>query len=370
MSVILHRKILCILQLPPPLHGASIMNSYVIKSDLIRRNYNIDFINLHFAKSIEELDKFTFQKIIKAFYYGFEIVRSVIIKKPDLLYFNLTPIGFAFYRDAIYVFLLKVLKRRIALHLHSKGIKNNSENCFFKKYFYKRVFKNTYVICLSKNLTDEIAEVYKSKPFIVPNGIQLQSQSDDMNHRSNRLIPGILFLSHFLRSKGILVLIEALGILKSQGYLFNARFIGAPADLSIEILENEITKEDLTEAVKIIGPLYGDKKNLEFKNADIFVFPSFNDAYPLVILEAMQFSLPVVSTFEGSIPEIVIPGETGFLVETRNAKMLAEKTAILLNDKDLRIKMGINGYKRYLNNFTLNHFENNMNRTFQTILGI
>ena len=52
----------------------------------------------------------------------------------------------------------------------------------------------------------------------------------------------------------------------------------------------------------------------------------------------MQFSLPVISTFEGGIPEIVIDGETGFLVETQNAKMLSEKIAILLKDKDLRLK--------------------------------
>ena len=84
----------------------------------------------------------------------------------------------------------------------------------------------------------------------------------------------------------------------------------------------------------------------------------------------MQFSLPVISTYEGGIPEIVIHNETGFLVSTKNADMLADKIAILLKDKDLRIEMGGKGYERFLNNYTLNHFENNMNRTFQTILGI
>ena len=84
----------------------------------------------------------------------------------------------------------------------------------------------------------------------------------------------------------------------------------------------------------------------------------------------MQFSLPVISTYEGGIPEIVIDNETGFLVETKNADMLADKIAILLKDKDLRIEMGKKGYKRFMNNYSLNHFENNMNRTFHTILDI
>jgi glycosyltransferase involved in cell wall biosynthesis len=84
----------------------------------------------------------------------------------------------------------------------------------------------------------------------------------------------------------------------------------------------------------------------------------------------MQFGLPVISTFEGSIPDIVINNETGFLVETQNAQMLAEKIAILLKDKDLRIEMGKKGYERFINNYTLNHFENSMNKTFWKILGI
>ena len=82
----------------------------------------------------------------------------------------------------------------------------------------------------------------------------------------------------------------------------------------------------------------------------------------------MQFGLPVISTFEGSIPEIVINNETGFLVESQNAQMLADKIAILLKDKNLRIEMGKKGYERFINNYTLNHFENSMNNIFQTIL--
>lgn len=363
------KKILFLGQFPPPVHGASIMNSYVINSEVIRSNFNIDFVNLQFAKSIKELGKFSFLKVFKAFFYGFKIVKRVITQRPDLVYFNLTPTGFAFYRDAFYVFLLKLLRRKIVFHLHSKGIKKNANKSFLKKYLYTWVFKNTHVICVSKSLTDDIAEVYKSTPFIVPNGIQVRPQSNEMKHHLNGSIPQILYLSHYLRNKGILVLIEAMGILNNQGYLFNARLIGPPADLTIEFLENIITNQNLTEVVKVIGPLYGEDKFLEFQKADIFVFPTYNDVFGLVNLEAMQYSLPVISTFEGGIPEIVIDGETGFLVETQNAQMLAEKIAILLKDKDLRIKMGMKGYIRFLNNFTLNHFENNMNRTFQAILG-
>ena len=53
----------------------------------------------------------------------------------------------------------------------------------------------------------------------------------------NDSVPTIMYLSHYLRSKGVLVLIEALAILRERGCLFNARLIGPPADLSIKDLE-------------------------------------------------------------------------------------------------------------------------------------
>ncbi len=111
-----------------------------------------------------------------------------------------------------------------------------------------------------------------------------------------------------------------------------------------------------------------EKKISELQKADIFVFPTFNEAFPLVLLEASQFSLPVISTFEGGIPDIVVDGKTGFLVKSQNPEMLAEKISILLNNSNLRIEMGRNAYERFINNFTIDIFEKNMLKTFNSIL--
>ena len=60
----------------------------------------------------------------------------------------------------------------------------------------------------------------------------------------------------------------------------------------------------------------------------------------------MQFSLPVVSTFEGGIPDIVENGKTGFLVKQEDVEALAEKLEILINNPRLREQMGQHGRKR------------------------
>ena len=82
----------------------------------------------------------------------------------------------------------------------------------------------------------------------------------------------------------------------------------------------------------------------------------------------MQFGLPVVSTFEGGIPDMVIDNETAVLVESQNLPILVDKIAYLLDDKTRRIEMGKRGYERYVNNFTLDQFITNINKAFHEIL--
>lgn len=363
------RKILCIMQLPPPIHGASLMNSYLSKSDIINTNFNIEIVNLQFSSSQANIEKFSFLKVFKSFYYAAVILNKAIIFKPDLAYFTLSSSGYGFYRDTFYVIILKLCKLKILFHLHGKGIKNEAEKNLLKSKIYKFVFKNTEVICLTRGLTEDIKSVCSSLPYIVPCGIPIHSKSNQEINKTNKVVQ-ILYLSNYIENKGILKLIDALKLLKDQGIIFNAKLVGAPTDLTNETIENYIKKRKLENYVFAIGPKYGEDKYNELLASDIFAFPTFypKEAFPLVNLEAMQFSLPVISTNEGGISEAVINEVTGFVVEPRNVQQLADKLRILIENKNLRVEMGMNGRDRFLKHFTIQHYEHNIKNVFDTIL--
>ena len=362
-------KVLYIVQLPPPVHGVSAMNKYVVNSAVINEQFFTRVIELKFSKSNHELEKVSFQKFIRLLVHGFRIFKTMWKFRPGLVYFTLMPTGFGFYRDALYVFLLKLFSPTLVLHLHGKGIQRQIAGSRLKRWLYRKVFHKTEVICLSTTLAADVAEIYNGSPHIVPNGIPLQAaMTSPSEEKTPEKVPQLLFLSNYIENKGVLVFLQALAILKEKGYRFSARLVGAPAHFSIETMNRFLAQYELTDMAEIVGPRYDKEKYEEFRKADIFVFPTYNDAFPLVILEAMQFSLPVVSTDEGGIPDIVHNNETGFLVERRNPQMLAQKIAVLLENRERQREMGQEGYERFVSHFTLEHFERNLKSTLTAIL--
>ena len=122
--------------------------------------------------------------------------------------------------------------------------------------------------------------------------------------------------------------------------------------------------------VNYLGPKYGDEKNFFFSNADIFVFPTyyFNECFPLVLLEAMQYKLPIITSCEGGIPDIVTNGENGFVCKTNDVDTTADAIEKLLKDSGLRTQMGENGYKLFKEHFTLEVFNKNITKIFKDIV--
>ena len=80
----------------------------------------------------------------------------------------------------------------------------------------------------------------------------------------------------------------------------------------------------------------------------------------MVLLEAMEQSLPCISTNEGGIPGIIEEGKTGFIVEKHSPQQLAEKIEYLIDHPMICAEMGKAGKEKFQREFTLEKFENRM----------
>jgi len=307
-------------------------------------------------------------KVFSILNYHIKLLKKLIIFKPNVVYFQISPLGIAFIRDCTYVFWLKIFRLHTVYHLHGKGIKEASNNSSIMRWLYRWAFNGTSVICLSNLLVDDISTVYSGVPYIVNNGIKKNTDSFEKNY-GNKEIVNVLFLSNLIFSKGIVVLLDSLLLLDIQySNKIRVKIVGEEAELSAIMLNEEIRKRGLSNFIAYIGPKYGDEKTKIYQKTDILIYPTLNDVWGLVLLEAMQFGIPVIASVEGAIPEIVDDGVTGFLVEKNQPDLIAEKLKILIENNQLRKEMGIAARKKFLEKYTLEIFEQNMVNVFQNII--
>ena len=189
---------------------------------------------------------------------------------------------------------------------------------------------------------------------------ELQANSQQPIANSQAPSAKILFLSNLIPSKGVYVLLDACSVLKERGLAFICDFVGGETkEISAEVFREAVAKRGLEEHVTYHGPKFGEEKHRFFMNADVFVFPTFyfNECFPLVLLEAMQWRLPLVSSDEGGIPDIIQHGVNGFIAARNDVMALVNALERLITDPALRRQMGEVGYQRYCEEFTLEAFE-------------
>ena len=338
-------KILFILHLPPPIHGSAMVGNYIKGSEIINNKFESRFINLGTSSSIDEIGTKGLIKLRRYINIIFDVISQLLKFKPNLCYLAITAKGSAFYKDALIAILIKLFRIKLVFHLHNKGVKERQYK-FIDNLIYRFVFSNTEVILLSEYLYPDIQKyVTTERIHYCPNGIPLEVQSSKFKVQSSETTQ-ILFLSNLIESKGVFILLEACSILQFKQFNFHCIFVGGIGDVSEQQFYNKVKQLNVENCVNYAGRKYDEEKELVFLQADIFVLPSNNDCFPLVLLEAMQHSLPIVSTYEGAIPTIVEDSKNGFLVAQKDANALAEKLGILIADKDLRIRMGKAGTRK------------------------
>jgi len=361
-------KVLFILHLAPPIHGASMVGSYIKGSTLINDTFETAFINLSTANSLIDIGKANFKKSINILKLYFQIISYLVNHKVDLCYLTINSSGVAWFKELFIVAILKFFKVSIVYHYHNKGVRQNA-NSFWKKWLYKFQFSQTKTILLSSLLAEDISQFVSEKDtFICPNGIP---NSSHLIHKNKHIGScQILFLSNLIESKGVYVLLDACQILKDKNIPFTCIYVGGEGDITTIEFENIVQQMGLQNDVYYQGKKYGIEKEIAFQNADIFAFPTFyhNECFPLVALEAMQYSLPIISTDKGAIPDLLLDEITGCIVTKQNAKALAEKLEVLILNPALRNEMGLAGKRLYEEKFTLEIFEKRMVEILQTVL--
>ncbi|MEG4214220.1 glycosyltransferase family 4 protein [Microcoleus sp. Pol14C6] len=303
------------------------------------------------ASAIQLVGETTFvetEKIETGYDRGFIVVSPSIIGyllkfRPHVVF----PQAFSLW-TVIVAFLKPLLRWKIAIIYDGSSPNTDFRDSSFRT-FVRRIlvrFADAFVANSNagKKYLMEVLNVPEEKIFtrtyLVPDAGALLKRLDQTKPPNLQLKrPIFLYVGRITARKGIKTLLEACAILKNQGYVDYSLLIIGKGDQREE-LEAFIKECDFEEQVTWAGWVEYGNLGAYFQQADIFVFPTFEDVWGMVVPEAMVFGKPVLCSNGAASYELIMSGENGYIFDPSSAKELAEKMQVFLDNPDLIESMG------------------------------
>jgi glycosyltransferase involved in cell wall biosynthesis len=254
--------------------------------------------------------------------------------------------SFSFVRDWMFMLAARACGARVVCHYHGTLHTRFPSTITPAGRFFGRMMMSAAdrVIVVGPGYRDRFAEAWRRDDVAwSPNVADVALYQAAAGEHGPWLPPGergVLFVGRLSRSKGIWDLIDAMPAVIARHP--DARFLlcgVAENDVQEPVLRAAVAERGLAAHVSFLGSLDARGKAVAYACSSVFVSPSWTEAFPLVIPEAMAAGLPMVLTAVGAIPDLVRDGEDGFLVPPRDPAALADRMNRLLDDEPLRARM-------------------------------
>jgi glycosyltransferase involved in cell wall biosynthesis len=358
-------SVLVVGQTPPPVHGQAVMIQELLDGQY--PGLELHHVRLNFSRSLNESGAFQVRKLFVLLNTLTDILIGRWRNHAQILYYPpAAPMVNSVFRDMFLLICTRWLFKYTVFHFHAAGL---PEFCQRLPWWLKPLFKLTYqnadlAIFVSENTASAGRAFAAKEVTVIPNGIPDSNRltPSDMHERRGG-VTRILFMGILCEGKGLLTLIEACSHLQKAGLSFHLICAGAFASESFKKeVEQLIKTHGLTEVIQFPGVLRGPEKWQAFRDADVFCFPSHYqfENFPVVLIEAMSFGLPIVTTRWRGIPEVVGASGGALIVEPRLPSLVAEGLSVLIRDVGLRASMGIKNRVWYCDHYTLSKFRESM----------
>jgi glycosyltransferase involved in cell wall biosynthesis len=208
----------------------------------------------------------------------------------------------------------------------------------------------------------------RSKIVLNYHGLDLQRYVPTERRDPLRIVAG----GSLVEQKGLPYLVEAAALLKARGVPFRIEIVGDGEERGL--LESAIARGGLGEVVALSGSMPHEQLIDRMRTAAMVVLPcietrtGFMDGIPNILIESLALEVPVVATRLSGIPELVVDGETGLLVPSRDPRALADAIESLLRDPARGRRLGRQGRKRVEATFDLGRNVQELVRRFREIL--
>ncbi len=361
-------KIFYITPVPPPFGGIAILSKSILEAGL-KDKLTVIQLNVGTKALREKINSIRIKGAFNAIYNYFKLF-FLCAKNISAKYAFVTGTSnWGVVRDFGFVFILWLFRVKIFLNLH--GTRKLKKSNFIVKALSLLEMKMAYKVLsptkidykAAKKLISESDKVhlfYNSTNIPYEYIENVDSYSDNKTNELNMV--GIGRLSD---AKGTYDLVNICIELIKENYNVNLKWIGRGAYKEDDIKGQEIVnKENLGDRIQFLKDLTEEEKFKCIQESDVFVLPSKNDNLPISILEAMACAKPILSTYMGAIPEVIIPNKNGWLIEPGNLQDLKTNIKNIFVEKNKLKEIGEHNQNQF---FKLYDAKNRVNEILDFI---
>src|SRR3989440_9477787 len=335
-------RLLLIGPLPPPLGGVQLIVDMQLRSSLAQE-FDVHPVNTSKRELRWAVENPTWKT---PFYFArdfLQLIRTLVRVRPDAALVHATS-SLSILRDWMFMVTARLFGAKVICHyhgtLHSRFPSGETRIGRAVGRFLMSAAHR--VIVLSPTYQREMGKAWKRDDLVWASNVADVALFRNMpaDTPAPWLAPGeraVLFVGRLSAPKGIYDLFDAIPLVAERHP--EARFVlvgVAESDAMEPVIRAEAERRGIAARLTFLGPLVGRDKAAAFVTSRMIVVPSWTEAFPLVIPEAMAAGLPVIATAVGAIPDFVKDGEDGFLVVPRKPSELADRVCRLLEDEGLR----------------------------------
>ena len=240
---------------------------------------------------------------------------------------------------------------------HLEKRKQKLKNFWFEKLALQKAKAFIAPTTFAGNLSQKLFGLQNKKIQTIHNGLELgKFENSHPEEYQNGLL---LYIGTIIRKKGVLELPKIFNQVRQQHPQASLILIGGDSsDIETQsqstwqLMQNRFQDDDL-HSVTYLGKIPYHEVQQYIKKAHVCVFPSFAETLGMVTIEAMAMQKPVVNTKIGWAKELIVDGESGFLVHPKNHQEYAAKITSILKDNVLAKKLGENARERVEKKFEI-----------------
>jgi len=255
--------------------------------------------------------------------------------RPDIIHIHLASKG-SYYRKSFHLILGKIFRKKIIIQIHANHFTDfiSDSNKIQRKYILQTLSFAKILITLTHEVHDYLSNLRMLKNVeirLLENPIYLE----DYNTRDNinRDESTLLYLGWIVKEKGVYDLLEAAPIVKSRLKNFKIVLCG---NKETQLLRTLVQKNNLQNYIIVNDWINGKEIIQLLQKATALILPSYSEAMPNVILEAMASGAPIISTSVGQIPAILKDYKNCLYIKTGNVESISEKIIELFTNSNLQ----------------------------------